>query len=70
MLAPGIVDRRRPSIVDGLPPVTRLRILPTDAGPVKVTLWPIFTLNWPKLWNRFAPRIRPRPDPMVTLGPL
>ena len=47
--APVIADRSRPSIEDGLPPVTRLRMLPIDAGPVKVALSEVRTLNWPKL---------------------
>jgi hypothetical protein len=52
-------DCSKPSMTDGLPPVTRLTIFSTEAGPVKVALSLLWMLNCPKLWNKFFPRSSP-----------
>jgi hypothetical protein len=58
-LAPATLERIVPSIEDGLPPVTRLRIFWMLAGPENVATSPDFRSNWEKLWNRLLPRVAP-----------
>ena len=46
-------------MIERWPPVTRLKILLIELGPVNVALSPVRMLNLPKLWNRFPPRVWP-----------
>jgi hypothetical protein len=48
-----------PSIVEALPPVTRLKIFCTAVGLAKYTVPPVGTFKSRKLWNRFTPRSAP-----------
>lgn len=47
--APGISERRRPSVWEMSPPVTRLVMLLTESGPLNVADSPLRMLNCPKL---------------------
>ena len=50
---------------EALPPVTRAMTFWMLAGPVKAADSPVARLNWPKLWKRLLPTVRPTVSGMV-----
>jgi hypothetical protein len=64
-----MVERSRPSMLETLPPVTRLMMLLTVFGPEKVADSPVLILKLLKLWNRLPPVCWPRSAVTWKSGP-
>ena len=65
-----VFESIRPKMEDGSPPVTRLMTLVIEAGPLKVAVWLLGTLNCPKLWNRLFPLLSPAEKGITKFGPV